>query len=123
MTRRTLNRAIANADPQPYNPTVIANDYMYSIPVKNGAKYFDATYPGWARRVSIDLLDMYHITYSILALVHGKSEELTPEHKTWSQASLRAHGLMPHTTNQRDCDSLTLMWFAAICDRRNTVAS
>lgn len=122
MTNRTLNTALATDDPNDYNPVAVAYQYHFLYPVRNGAIYFDAIYPGWARRVDMVNFNMRSPSTDILAQVHGNDSRVSPEWSAWSDDSLIAHGMRMHSDFLKFADSLTVSWRNAIMDRLPRIA-
>lgn len=121
--KRSLNTTVANSDPAVYDPNIAAYQYTYETPVHNGAKYLDATYPGWARRVDLQTFNMAYTSADILAQVHGKDMHDTPEYETWSRRAMIAHGILCAIDERHAYDSLTIVWLYEIKARRNERAT
>lgn len=119
--KRSLNSELAKSDPEHYDPNIVTYNYFYAVPVSNGAKYFDARYPGWARRVDLQTFNMSYTNADILAQIHGMDTRLTPEYTAWSPRILRAHGLWSLTGASGEYDALSVAWRECIVDRLNGV--
>lgn len=116
-----LNTDVAQSDPREYNPVLTAHAYFFKTPVKNGATYLDATYPGWARRIDTQTFNMRYTGSDVLAQVHNGDARNTPEYRNWSDASLHAHGMRLIHSDPNAYDALTLEWLDAIANRVNMV--
>ena len=114
---RKLRKDAGTLDVDEYDWRAVTYKYSALDPVRNGAKYLDATYPGWARRVNLHTFNMEYDALAILAQVHGESLDYCVELCEWTTRARTAHGFIPTAEGDVASQVLTYEWRSAIRDR------